>query len=129
MRVVVVVPAFTKVSNATHQLLVDMSLVTKRREPQLWVAEFTSQVVCSPITVRKKTPHSRNGRPPSPAAPRQADHGDVVILRNPDVKFVLGQVRNIAGQGGGVVVHRLAGQNPSHMCPPLPSRGECGSPS
>ncbi len=53
-----------KVSNATHQLLVDMSLVTKRREPQLWVAEFTSQVVCSPITVRKKTPHSRNGRPP-----------------------------------------------------------------
>src|ERR1700693_370986 len=53
-----------KVSNATHQLLVERSLVTKRREPQLCVAEFTSQVVCNPSTVRKNTPHSRNGRPP-----------------------------------------------------------------
>src|SRR6267142_4496625 len=52
-----------KVSKATHQLLVERSRVIKRREPQLCVAEFTSQVVCSPTTVRKKTPHRRNGKP------------------------------------------------------------------
>src|ERR1700685_1022357 len=53
-----------KVRIATHQLLVERSLVTKRREPQLCVAELTSQVVCRPTPVRIKTPHSKKGHPP-----------------------------------------------------------------
>jgi len=59
MRVVIVVPAFPKVSNATHQLLVDRSRVVKRRVPQECVAEFTSHVVCRPTTVRMKSPQQK----------------------------------------------------------------------
>src|SRR5574341_383373 len=53
-----------KVKSATHQLLRESSVVTKRRLPHKWVAEFTSQVECSPTTTRKKTPHRTKGHPP-----------------------------------------------------------------
>src|SRR4029077_12432794 len=49
----------------------------------------------------------------------QRNNRNIVILRNPDVKLVLGQVGNVAGQSGRVVVHGLAHQNPAHMRPPL----------
>src|SRR5579871_1171246 len=49
----------------------------------------------------------------------QHDHWDVVIFRDPDVKLVFGEVGNVSGQRRGVVVHRLAHQNPSHVRPPL----------
>src|SRR6185437_3751490 len=53
-----------KVMSATHQLLVERSRVANRRDPQLCVAEFTSQVQCRPKTVRKKRPQVRKGSPP-----------------------------------------------------------------
>ena len=46
------------VSSATHQLFVESSRVSKRREPHRCVAEFTSQVACRPNVVRKNMPHS-----------------------------------------------------------------------
>src|SRR4029077_9089755 len=49
----------------------------------------------------------------------QRNNRNIMILRNPDVKLVLGQVGNVAGQSGRVVVHGLAHQNPAHMRPPL----------
>src|SRR3954471_7660854 len=54
-----------KVTIATHQLLVESSLVTKRRLPHMWVAEFTSQVACRPTVTRKKMPHITKGKPPT----------------------------------------------------------------
>src|SRR5215467_8267184 len=53
-----------KLTSATHQLLVERSVVAKRRVPQLCVAEFTSQVKCRPRTVRRNIPHIKNGSPP-----------------------------------------------------------------
>src|SRR6185436_19889726 len=50
---------------ATHQLLVESSRVWKRRRPQRWVAEFTSQVACRPKVVRKKMPQSTYVQPPT----------------------------------------------------------------
>ena len=43
----------------------------------------------------------------------------IVIFRHPDVKLIFGKVRNVARQGGRVVMHRLAHQNPSHVRPPF----------
>ena len=42
-----------------------------------------------------------------------------MIFGDPDVKLVFGQVRDIAGQRGGVVVHGFAGENPAHVGPPF----------
>ena len=39
---------------ATQKLLVEVSVVRKRREPHMCVAELTSQVECKPKTVRRK---------------------------------------------------------------------------
>ncbi len=44
---------------------------------------------------------------------------NVVIFRDPDVEFILGEVGNVTGESGRVVVHRLAHENPSHVRPPL----------
>ena len=49
----------------------------------------------------------------------QNNHRDVVKFRNPDVEFVLGEVGNVAGQRGRVMVHGLAHENPAHVCPPF----------
>src|SRR5687767_11157619 len=59
-----------KVRAATHQLFVESSLVVKRRDPHLWVAEFTSQVACRPTVVLKKIPHSTYGIPPKASRTR-----------------------------------------------------------
>src|SRR3954451_18450096 len=53
-----------KVRSATHQLLRESSRVAKRRRAPIWVAEFTSQVVCSPKTTRKQMPHKNSDQPP-----------------------------------------------------------------
>src|SRR5688500_17962961 len=58
------------VSAATHQLFVESSRVSNRREPHLCVAEFTSQVQCRPNVVRKKMPHSTYGTPPKASSAR-----------------------------------------------------------
>ena len=42
-----------------------------------------------------------------------------MILGDPNVKSIFGEIGNVAGQRGGVVMHRLAHQNPSHVRPPL----------
>src|SRR6186997_1237247 len=49
---------------ATHQLLRESSRVLKRRDPHMWVAEFTSHVACKPTVVRRNTPHSTQFHPP-----------------------------------------------------------------
>ncbi len=49
----------------------------------------------------------------------QHDHGNVVIFRDPDVEFIFGKIRDVAGQGGGVMVHGLADQDPAHVRPPF----------
>src|SRR4029077_13868230 len=54
-----------KVRIATQKLLVEVSPVRNRREPHICVAEWTSQVACSPTTVRKNTPHSTQDQPPT----------------------------------------------------------------
>src|SRR5262249_19177225 len=46
-----------KVSMATQKLFLEVSPVRNRCVPHMCVAEFTSQVECRPITVRKKMPH------------------------------------------------------------------------
>src|SRR3954465_3745818 len=47
-----------KVNSATHQLFVESSRVSKRRDPHLWGGELRSEVACRPTVVRKKMPHS-----------------------------------------------------------------------
>src|SRR5205814_7967137 len=53
-----------KVMAATHQLLRESSRVSNRRDPHMWVAEFTSQVACSPRVVLRKMPQSTQFHPP-----------------------------------------------------------------
>ncbi len=45
--------------------------------------------------------------------------GHVMIFRDPDVKFVFGEIGDVAGQSGRVVMHGLAHQDPAHVGPPL----------
>ena len=47
------------------------------------------------------------------------DHRHVVIFRDPDVELVLGQVRDVSGERGCIVVHGFAHQDPAHMRPPF----------
>jgi hypothetical protein len=52
-----------KSAAATQKLFLEVSSVGNRRLPHIWVAEFTSQVECRPMTVRKKMPHKRYCHP------------------------------------------------------------------
>src|SRR5256885_17193735 len=49
---------------ATQKLFFESSDVRKRCVPHICVAELTSQVKCSPMTVRKKMPHNITDHPP-----------------------------------------------------------------
>src|ERR1700678_2267670 len=49
----------------------------------------------------------------------QNDVGGPVILGQPDLNFVLGQVGDITRQSRSVMMHGLAHQDPSHVRPPL----------
>src|SRR5690348_11365204 len=49
----------------------------------------------------------------------QDDKGNVVVFRDPDMEFVFSEIRNVARQGGGVVVHGASGEDPAHMGPPF----------
>src|ERR1700722_12796524 len=40
-------------------------------------------------------------------------------LGDPNVELVFGQVWNISRQGGGVVMHRFASKDPTHVRPPF----------
>src|SRR3982751_6516246 len=53
------------VSSATHQLLRESSVVTNRRDPNMWVPELTSHVACSPTTTRRQTAHKNSWNPPN----------------------------------------------------------------
>src|SRR5437016_9986249 len=64
MRMMIIMPAFAKGEDRDPPVVGGEIVVTKRREPQVWVMEFTIQVLCRPTTVRTKIPHSKNGRPP-----------------------------------------------------------------
>ena len=41
-----------------------------------------------------------------------------MVLGDPHMKFVFCEIGNVMGQGFGVVMHRLARQDPAHMRPP-----------
>src|SRR5664279_1168583 len=61
---------------------------------------------------------------PGQSANRKEDdaHNDVsgvVILSEPNMNFVFCQIGNVFCQSGSVVVHGLAGENPTHVGPPL----------
>src|SRR5580658_1484738 len=58
------------VSRATHQLLRESSRVSNLREPQMWVAEFTSQVTCRPTVTLRKMPQSTQDHPPTASNPK-----------------------------------------------------------
>src|SRR5579863_1999556 len=49
----------------------------------------------------------------------QSNDGHVVILRDPNMKLVFGQIRDVTGQCCRVMMHRFAHQYPTHMGPPL----------
>src|SRR5687767_15665878 len=66
-----------KVRAATHQLFVESSLVVKRRDPHLCVAEFTNHVAWRPKVVRKKMPQSTYGTPPTAKRTRPTKTLDV----------------------------------------------------
>src|SRR5690242_5049369 len=60
------------VNSATHQLLVELSRVSKRRLPQECAAELTNQVPCNSTVVRRKMPQLTKlaaRKPPSRTAP------------------------------------------------------------
>src|ERR1700677_5240327 len=40
-------------------------------------------------------------------------------LGDPNVELVFSEVRNVSRQGGGVVMHGLAGEDPTHVRPPF----------
>jgi len=54
---------------------------------------------------------------------------NIVVFRDPDVKLVFREVGDVAREGGRVVVHGFADQNPAMCAHHFPSTGECGSPS
>ena len=61
----IVMPTLAKVNKATQKLFLEVSPVGNRRDPHIWVAEFTNQVEWRPRTVRKKMPYSTNFHPPA----------------------------------------------------------------
>src|SRR5579864_5858150 len=44
---------------------------------------------------------------------------NVVVFRDPDVKFIFREVGDVARECGRIVMHRFADENPAHMRPPL----------
>src|SRR5580700_6663413 len=42
-----------------------------------------------------------------------------MILRDPDVKFVFGEVRNVAVKRRGILAQRVADQDPAYVSPPF----------
>ena len=114
---------------ATQKLFVEVSAVRNRRDPHMCVAEFTSQVECSPRTVRRKTApnHER------PTTEREKHHPNDVrhpmLFADPHIKFVFAKVGNVGEKfptelciALPVMIQPMCAHRP-------PSRGECGSPS
>src|ERR1051326_4012873 len=54
-----------KLNSATHHVLRESSRVLNRRLPNMWVAEFTAQVMCRPATMRRHIVHRNIFQPPS----------------------------------------------------------------
>src|ERR1700679_2826144 len=83
---------------ATHQLLRESSLVSKRRLPQRWVAELTSHVACRPMVTRIERGTERE------LCEAGDDERQVVVLREPDVDTVAGEVGSVAAKECGLRV-------------------------
>ena len=99
MRVVIVVPAFAQCQQRHPPAVAwkDRASV-KRREPHECVAELTSQVACSPTTVRTKdTPHDEWQAADGEQYDAEHNYRDVMIFRDPDVEPVFGEVGNVTG--------------------------------
>ena len=105
-------------------------MVRKRREPHMCVAELTSQVECSPTTVRRKiAPHHQV--PAEGASENAAEHDDrhPVLLADPHVKLVFAKVGNVGQKLVGLLCMALPVMIQPMWAQKPPSRGECGSPS
>ena len=102
---------------ATQKLFVEVSEVMKRREPHMWVAELTSHVECKPRTVRRNTAHIITERPNGSVTRASTVIGTQWYSADPHVKFVLAKVGNVGQEFRGVLVHGLAGNDPSHVSP------------
>src|SRR4029077_13657488 len=74
----------------------------------------------------ENTPHQKRKSADSEQHSTQYDYGNVVIFRNPNVELVFGQIGNVTRQRSGVMMHRLAHENPSHVRPPFAFDGRMG---
>ena len=124
MRVVIVVPAFSK-RQQSHPPAVG-GQVARGKAPR---SPGMRRRIHQPGRVQQE----HRAEEHSPQEPWQAAYGkkndaendlrNVVIFRKPDVELVFGQVRNVASQGRSIVMHRLSHQDPAHMRPPLSING------
>src|SRR5579864_9406060 len=79
------------VRRATHQLLRESSLVSKRRLPQRWVAELTSQVAWSSGGCAERDREEAGDGEREP-----------VVFAEPDVDWVAGKVGGVAAEERGL---------------------------
>jgi hypothetical protein len=59
-----------------------------------------------------------------PSANRQKDeaednHGNIVVLGDPDVETIFGEIGDVTSERGGVVMHGFADEDPAHVRPPF----------
>src|SRR5437868_608521 len=59
----------------------------------------------------------------------QCGNGHPMPMGDPHVELMSAKIRNIGQKISRFVVHRPASEDPAHVGPETPSRGECGSPS
>ena len=119
MGVMVVVPAFAEREERHPPAgFGNRPSVAKRRPPHMCVAELTSQVACRPTTTRRKIAQFTSGQPPI-ASSDEAEHRQrhPVIGRQPAVERVLAEVGRVARHARGVVVLRLAEDDPADVRP------------
>ena len=83
---VIVVPALAVGQQRTHQRFVELSRVGCERYPQMWVAEFTSQVECRTKTDRTKPPQTSQRIPPTAYRPAKSSdrEDDMDSVRSTD---------------------------------------------
>src|SRR5215469_11600807 len=120
MRMVIVVPAFTKRQQSNPETI---SRKITRREPPcsprmgggIYQPGAMQQEYGAEEWAPKKPWKSADGE----QRDTQNDLRDVVILGDPDMEFIFGKIGHVAGKRRRVVVHRLAHKDPSHMSPPF----------
>ena len=68
--------------------------------------------------MRRQMPHKNIGRPPTAKQHGAQHRGHPVIVVQPDIEAVLGQIGRVLGHSAGVVMLGFAQQNPAHVRPP-----------